>query len=180
MARDKNTVLFEDARLMFKNFAGRERQFNPEGDRNFTLFLSPEDAEVMRRDGWNVKQLNPREEGDIPQDILKVKVGVPKPGSNGSFATVYLITSGGKTQLDPETVGMIDFMRIKTADLIIRPYDWEINGRTGRTAYLKSLFVTMDEDELDVKYAGVKTVDNVMDAPDNAGDVWGQPGDEPF
>lgn len=147
-----NNLTFENARLVFKNFSGAEGKFNKAGDRNFCLLLSPEDAEAMVKNGWNVKELQPREEGDHPQPYLKVKVNFPK---NGRPPRIVLVTSRGKTPLDEDTVSMLDWAEVKNVDLIIRPYDWEVNGATGRTAYLKSIFVTIQEDELDLKYADV-------------------------
>lgn len=151
-ARRNQNLTFEDCRMVFKNFSGAEGQYNRAGDRNFALLVSHEDAAKMKAQGWNIKELQPREEGDDTQPYIKVKVSFPK---NGRPPRIVLITSAGKTELDEETVGMIDWAHIKKVDLIIRPYDWEVHGNTGRTAYLKSLFVTIEEDELDLKYANV-------------------------
>ena len=41
---------------------------------------------------------------------------------------------------------LFDVIDILSVDLDIRPYDWEVNGRTGRTAYLQSMKVVQDID----------------------------------
>jgi len=73
MAKVDN-LIFEDAKIMFRNFAGRESTFNASGERNFCLFLDPEKAEAMEKEGWNVKRLRPREEDDVPQAYVQVSV----------------------------------------------------------------------------------------------------------
>lgn len=141
----------EDVRIMFRNFAGKPDKFNPAGGRRqFSVFLDPETAEAMRADGWNIKQLKPREEDDIPQDYIIVRVNY-----NGRPPRAVMITSKGKTALDEETVQFLDWVDIESSDVIIRPYHYDVNGRTGITAYLQSIYVTIREDYLERKYAEV-------------------------
>lgn len=144
---------FEDARIIWKNFAGAEKQFNEAGDRNFNLVLSPEDAEAMRNDGWNVKTRPPREEGDDPIHVLKVKVSY-----KGRPPRAVLITSRGRTNLDESTIEMIDYADIEKVDLIINPFHWNIRGEDGVTAYLHAIYVTIREDYLELKYADVPEI----------------------
>lgn len=55
--------------------------------------------------------------------------------------------------MDEESIDVLDWADIKTADLIARGYDWAVNDKTGTKAYLQSLFVTIEEDALEQKYA---------------------------
>lgn len=145
-------VVLEDARIIFRNFSGAEGRYNAKGKRNFNVLLDDETAEAMLKDGWNVKYLQPREEGDKPQARVEVEV---KFETKGQPPRVIMITSKGKTNLDESTVGLLDWAEIKSVDMIIRPYEWEVNGRTGVKAYLKSIYVEIVEDELELKYRDV-------------------------
>lgn len=51
MVDEAKTFMVEDARLMFRNFAGKENQYNREGDRNFAVELPVDLAEQMLSDG---------------------------------------------------------------------------------------------------------------------------------
>jgi hypothetical protein len=104
----------------------------------------------MKADGWNVKWLQPREEGDLPQAIVKVQVAFGK-----NPPRIVMITSKGQTPLDEDMVRLLDWAQISNVDLIIRPYEWDINGNQGIAAYLKSIYVTIIEDELELKYRDV-------------------------
>lgn len=150
---DNNNVVIEGAQLIFRNFTGRETDFNEEGKRNFCVLLDDEIAHKMTEDGWNVKWLEPREgadEGETPQAYLQVKMRYDK----GRPPKVVLITSRGKTNLEEGEVEMLDWADILNVDLIFRPYPWTMrDGRSGLTAYLQSMYVTIEEDELERKYA---------------------------
>lgn len=147
------TLLIEDADIMFRNFAGREQTFNSEGDRNFCVMLDsrPDLVERLTKDGWNVKYLKPREEGDEPRPYLQVKVSYGK----GRPPRCVMITSRQRTDLGADEVAILDVVDIKKVDLIIRPYSWEVNGKQGVKAYLKTIMVTLNEDELERKYADI-------------------------
>lgn len=144
-----NTVLMEGVRIIFRNFAGKEGQFNREGDRNFAVLLDDEVANMMAADNWNVKWLKPRdeEEEQNPQAYLPVSLNF-----KGRPPRVVLITSRGRTNLDEGSVEMLDWADIVNVDLIVRPYEWNVNGKTGIKAYLQSLYATIDEDALEMKY----------------------------
>lgn len=147
-----NTVLFEDVRIIFRNFAGKEGPMNNEGDRNFCVLLTPEMADSLSANGWNVKTTKEREldEGEITggEPYLPVKLSY-----KGRPPRVVIVTSRGRTDLGENEVEMLDYADIRTVDLIVRPYDWAVLGKTGRKAYVKSLFATLNEDELEQKYA---------------------------
>ena len=144
-----NNLTIENARILFRNFSGKEARFNPEGQRNFCVIIPDEDlATKLVSDGWNVKRLRAREEGDQEQAYLKVKVRFENRPPK-----VVLISSSGKTTLTEETIGMLDWADISNVDLIINPYTYDVNGKSGITAYLKTMYVTKKEDEFEKKYS---------------------------
>lgn len=154
MPQEDNTVLMENVQIIFRNFAGKEGQYNREGDRNFCVLLDDEMADTFSKDGWNVKTTKERE-GDGDEMLggdpyLPVTVGY-----KGRPPRVVMISSRGRTDLGQDEVELLDYSDIRTVDLIVRPYDWLVNGKQGRKAYLKSIFVTINEDELELKYADV-------------------------
>ena len=68
---------------------------------------------------------------------------------------IIIINSSGKSQLDESNVNILDWAEIENIDLIIRPYHWEVRGNTGIKAYLKTMYVTLSEDEFEHKYKDV-------------------------
>jgi hypothetical protein len=145
-----NTVLMEGVRIIFRNFAGKEGQYNREGDRNFAVLLDDKVAKEMLEDGWNVKWLNPRsdEEDEQPQAYLPISLNF-----KGRPPRIVLITSRGRTNIDEHGVEMLDWVDILNVDLIVRPYAWTVNDKSGIKAYLQSIYLTIEEDPLEIKYS---------------------------
>ena len=138
----RDILQIDDARIIYRNFAGRGDKYNREGDRNFAVVIPDEDmANELTNLGWNVKIKPPREDGDTPFMFLPVKVKFNDRGLN-----VYLKTGNVQNRLDEESVGLLDNIDIISVDLDIRPFDWDVNGKTGRTAYLQSIRVIQDVD----------------------------------
>lgn len=148
---DEGTVTIENARVVFRNFSGKEGMYNREGDRNFSVILDEKVAAEMAADGWNIKTLRAREEGDSERPYIGVSVNF-----KGRPPRIVLITSRGRQELSEAECEMLDWVDIINVDLIIRPYHWAINGKTGVKAYLKSIYVTIDEDVLEQKYSDVE------------------------
>ena len=138
----RDILQIDDARIIYRNFAGRGDKYNREGDRNFAVVIPDEEtADELTNLGWNVKIKPPREDGDTPFMFLPVKVKFNDRGPN-----VYLKTGNVQNKLDEESVGLLDNIDIIGVDLDIRPFDWDVNGKQGRTAYLQSIRGIQDVD----------------------------------
>ena len=145
----KGILQIDDARIIYRNFSGAPNKFNREGDRNFAVVIPDQElADALINDGWNVKIKPPREEGEDPFMYLPVKI---KFTDRGPIA--YLRSGKAMTTLNEDTIGCIDDVDILSVDLDIRPYDWEVSGKTGRTAYLQSICVTQKIDRFAAKYS---------------------------
>lgn len=146
-----SNITIENARIGFRNFTGKEGRYNPKGKRNFCIFLETDLAETLSKDGWNIKWLDPRDPDDSQQAYLPVEVAY----SNFPPKIVMITASRGKTILDEDTVNVLDWAEIENVDLIVRPYNWEVNKKTGVKAYLKTMYITIVEDEFASKYRNV-------------------------
>ena len=153
----KGILQIDDARIIFKNFEGRGDKFNREGDRNFSLLIEdPNTADALIKEGWNVKIKEGRDEDEGPFMRLPVKVKFTEYGPN-----VYLITYGRRNKLDEESIACLDNIDIESVDMDICPYDWEVNSRTGRTAYLQSMEVVQRIDRFAARYANMQEDDKL-------------------
>jgi hypothetical protein len=90
-------VVMEGMRIIFRNFEGKESEYNQKGAKNFGVVLPPDVAERMLADGWNVKYAQAQRggEGGGPRGgsavaPVKVRFDVGKPPK------VMMITSRGK------------------------------------------------------------------------------------
>lgn len=156
-----NDLTLYNVQLIFRNFMGEEKQFNRKGDRNFSILIGPEDAQAMLADGWNIKFLKQRE-GDDPNEPLQAHLPV-KVNFNGRPPAIVMVTerndgSKSKTPLSEDMVGALDYVVMKEADIIINPYTWNFSGKSGISAYCKSLYVTIEVDDLQRKYADIPEI----------------------
>lgn len=143
--------------IRFRNFSGKEGTYNTAGDRNFCLLLTPEDADEMIQEGYNVRWLRPREEGDEPQPYIQIKVGF---GGKGRPPKIVMIRRGKQTVVTEDSVNNLDWAEIEKADISINPYHYNnVGGRSGVKAYLKTMYVTIAADDFEDRY---------LDVPDSA------------
>lgn len=138
---------FEDATILFRNFKGEPDRYNKQGVRSFCVLVSSDRVDEVEQAGYNVKPLKARDEDDPPRFYLNVGVRFdimpPK---------IVMISGGRKMMLDESKIDILDWAEIEKIDLTVRPYDWTMNARTGTKAYLKTMYVTIHEDEFEEKY----------------------------
>jgi hypothetical protein len=157
--QDDGKFLVDEARITFRNFAGAAGNFNAAGKRNFHLLLPPDVAAALEAEGFNVKYLKPREEGEIPQAHLKINVNM----DSNIPPKIFVITSKGRRQFTEDMLAMLDWADFAKIDLIFSKYkrDWP-DGRTTVTAYLQTFFGTVREDELELRYADVPELESAQ------------------
>lgn len=146
---ERGILQIEDARIIYRNFAGVGSKYNREGDRNFAVIIPDEEiANRLIEDGWAVKIKPPRDEDDSPFMYLPVKI---KFNNRGPAA--YVKSGQSVQRLNEDTIGMLDEIDIQSVDMDLRPYDWEVNGKTGRSAYLQAINVIQNIDRFGAQYA---------------------------
>lgn len=144
--------IIEDAEVLYRNFTGKENEYNRKGRRNFHIILTDEQAKQLAEDGWAVKFPKPGEE-DEKNPTIKITLGY----SQEPYPSVITINSKDvRTPLDEETISTLDSVDIDRVDVICNSYNWDTPTGTGIAAYLKTMYVHLDEDFLQMKYA-VKT-----------------------
>lgn len=148
MARtDVPNISIDNAQIRFRNFTGEPTKFDKAGGkRTFSVILDPDMADKLRDDGWNVKSWEP-EGADEPIYHLPVEISYkiypPK---------VWMISGNKKTMLQEDTISALQYAEFTKVQLIIRPYCWEVNGKSGIKAYVKAMYVTIEEDEFEKEY----------------------------
>lgn len=147
--RVTDNLAVENARIIFRNFSGRESQFNRAGNRNFCVVIDDKDlAADLAEDGWNVKMTNPNNEEYDSEFYIQCSVNF-----DNIPPSIWLVTNKNKTKLKEEDMDNLDYADFKNVDLIIRPYNWEVNGKTGVKAYVKTMYITIEEDQFADKYS---------------------------
>ena len=168
--RSNNVVNIENAVIFWRNFSGKESKFNRAGDRNFEVYIDdPEVAEQMKEDGWNIKIQQPKENGDAPRYHLPVCVSYKYYEPE-----IYKGTDKRKmVKLDEDSIKSLDQDDIVSTDLVIRGSHWEMNEKKGVKAYLRAMYVIIEENMFASNYA---EQENPSEAP-----IFVEPDDElPF
>ena len=164
-----DNLKIENAHVIYKNFAGNRDQYHP-GRRSFSVVLEEADANILETDGWNIRHRPSKADPDEIIHTLPVEVRF-----DNFPPRVVMIgeTSKRVTFLDENTIGQLDTAAIKNFDLLINPSRWTAAGKTGVKAYLKTAYFTIEEDDLDLKYAAL-----LDEAMSRTGEFNPAPGDD--
>lgn len=151
MFNQPNRAIIEDTKLIFRNFSGRPTKFNPNGGKRTVGVIIPtsQQAAMLKANGWNVKELAPREEGDdsIQYVNANIKYGIKPPH-------IVMVVNGRKADITEETVGTLDNADIISVDVVLNPYISAMGNGT-ITAYVKDMYVNVEPDVFANKYSNV-------------------------
>ena len=171
-------IRLEDAEVFYHDFRGAPSKFNPKGGRR-TVSVELANPMIRNRrvdddfysvpveklidDGWNVKTLRKREgEEDTPdRHYLECVIAFPRDEDERRGPKVYVVNSGDRDDngrlranlLSEESIGVLDYAKILRVDIDINPYNWEVKGEKGVTAYVDKLYVVIEKSPYDDKYA---------------------------
>lgn len=177
--RVDDPISLRDVRMIKRNFAGEERlPYNTAGKRNFVIPLDPELALQLREIGWKVWDNSNQVATGNAEELayfltVTVKFGKIPP-------RLFLITKSKnrRTPLDEDTVMLLDVAEFDKVDVIIRPFNWDVSGKQGVSAYLKTGYFILHEDELDLEYAHIPLdgepleIENIIDAHSELDTGW--------
>lgn len=161
---NKQTVEIKDNRITlynvrigtkgYRNFSGRETEWNKAGDRNFVVFLDTDVAKQLESIGAPVQwKPDKYDEGNLRAQ-MKVHVKyVDRKGQPLIPPKVVLISSSAKTPLDANTVGTLDTADLEKSDMILNIYKNPGTMGPANSVALKTLYATLSEDELDALYS---------------------------
>ena len=149
-------ITIRDAQIApykFRNFEGRETEYNRKGDRNFVIFLDKALAQQLEADGapvsWKADRYN---EGEMRAQ-MKIHVKYrDRKGNEMVPPKVVLVTRKHQTQLSEETIGMLDNADIEKCDLILSQYANGASMGPENSVALKTMYVTLSEDEFADEY----------------------------
>ena len=148
-AIDRTHLLFEDAKLIFCNFAGNPGKMNEKGKRNFKVIIdNPEAAQMLMDNKVRVKLMKKDREDDPDWWTCKVIVNF-----DGDYPPrIKTVTSKKIEKLGKETVGDLDkrgAVHHTKFEVNLSRYDDTQLGCTMNCMYLVSMKAYLNESWFD-------------------------------
>ena len=148
-----NDVFIEDKDIVsmpmsYRNFTGKPDKFHPNGTMgNFWIFLAEDKAHELENRGFNIRWKENRDGKMEAKLQIFVRFEHVPP-------QIYTVTTGSAPVLiGEEDLDEMDNDEITNVDLIVNPYSYDVNGRTGVKAYLKKGYFKLMDDPYLTKYA---------------------------
>ena len=160
-----------NADILFRNFAGVEKQYNNAGDRNFCVRLDEQIANELASMDIPVKILEPRDEDGEPLRFIKVKIK--------DFSKLYSANVGQhwpedmplaerkeKQKLSEASYYSLDDANVQTAWITVSIYRWTMgsgaNKKSGTSLSLSEGFFKVEPNELEAQFFGIPDGESPM------------------
>lgn len=142
-------AILENVQLAFRNFSGTAGRYNREGDRNTMLVLPEDVAMELHEAGWNIKMKTYEESGET---VYRIKAKVNFNSRRPPKIVAVSAQTGKQLILDANNIGILDSLDVISVDVILSPYQWNIENMRGITAYVKTMYALYEEDPFQSKY----------------------------
>ena len=132
-------------------YSDAEMIYNPEMECEVLTIAGEEvltTVEALRALRWNVKVKQPRTAEEMPMHYLAVKVSF-----NDRGPAIFLESGNNTRRLTEKTAFLIDEIDIVEVNMDVRPYDWAVGGREGRSAYLQEMHVVQEIGRFSARFA---------------------------
>ena len=152
-----NEIKVENARMLYKHFSGEKDDFHNPGQTDFSVIIEDLDyARELEIEGWNIKYPKPNPDIDPEEDRRRptLKVNVVFDNIPPKVWIINVDDEGNERpkQITAETLYLLDTLRFTNIDMIITPYKWTKNGRSGISAYLSQFYGTVEPRGFEGKY----------------------------
>lgn len=150
-------IRLSGARMVYKHFSGEKDEFHAPGQMDFAVIIEDLDyARELEAQGWNIKYPKPNPEIDPEEDSRRptLKVKVAFDNTPPDVWTILKDENGEdiRRKLNHETVHRLDTLRFSNIDMLIVPYNWTHQSRTGVSAYLSQFYGTIEPVGFESKY----------------------------
>lgn len=156
MANTGKRLKLDGVQIRKRNFRGERVKYNDRGNRTCLLILDRDQAEksgfksvtdfvdYLRSENWKVGVFPVREGEDEPDAFMQVNAIY----NEYEHPNIYLKNAKGSVLLDENSVGEIDYADIANVDCILYLNYWKYDGSEGFNNRIKSMEVTILEDEI--------------------------------
>ena len=148
MSRKVDDIYITEGEIAYSNFSGRPTQFKPEGGVRTVTFVIPHDIAMLEA-----------------KFTFRTRNGQPRDPK------IFIVRNDRLVHMTEETIDTLDRADILSVDADLGASHWEYGGRTGITAYINSMYVTIKDNPVDEKYR--KMLDQMNDSflPTDDGDL---------
>lgn len=145
---NRDVVEFTGVKIIHRNLSGVQKEYNRAGNRNFSIVLTEDEADMLIERGFNVRVRPGQNDPSERFCFLPVTVSY-----NHIPPKIYRVTRDKMVLLTEANVGVIDSSDILNVDLSVNARHWEINGNQGIKPYVSVMYVEVEEDAFADKYA---------------------------
>lgn len=146
-ANGRLSLTLREARIMFRDFAGERGKYP---GRRFVLVIPNDLVDALANDGWPIKYLENKYDSDAEAlPILNVTVQY-KPIEPKIWQVTKKDGASKRVLLTEKNIACLDTAEIERVDIKINL------GKTKKSVYVDTMYVTIAEDSLEAMYADIE------------------------